>query len=92
MSTFKKEADYGKEHNYIAEGEITVTITLDEYRELVTCKATMDSRISKADADRYERNTENQRLKDENAALKAELYELKKKNEGKCDAGEPDAD
>ena len=94
MATFKKEADYGKENNYIAEGEITVTITLDEYRSLVECKATRDSAISNANSDKYERSQENQRLKDENAALKAELYELRKQIEGKSNgtAGKPDAD
>lgn len=86
---FKKECDYSSNRNdFIGESEITVTITLGEYRKLVTEKATKDSDIAKAEANKYERESENSNLKkennnlrNENAELKTEIYELKKKLE-----------
>ena len=77
---FKKETEYSDNaNNYVIEGEITVTITLSEYRELVAIKATTDKLVKDAEKDKYERNQENTKLKAENAALKAEMYELKKR-------------
>ena len=78
----KKLQGYGyHEHDFVASQEITVTITLDEYRELVKEKGTADIRIKETENDKYERNQENDNLKKENAELKAELYELQKKTE-----------
>ena len=78
----KKMENYRfKDDNYLASGELTVTITLGEYRQLVSDNATAQQRIDKADEDRYSRNAENEALKKENAELKAELYELKKASE-----------
>ena len=75
----KKMDRYGfKDENFLASGELTVTITLGEYRHLVEDVATAKNRIDKAESDRYERNKENEALKEENNRLKAELYELKK--------------
>lgn len=67
--------------DFVASGEITVTITLGEYRRLIADNATAQQRIDKADEDKYSRNAENEALKKENAELKAELYELKKASE-----------
>lgn len=67
--------------DFVASGEITVTITLGEYRKLIADNATAQQRIDKADEDKYSRNAENEALKKENAELKAELYELKKASE-----------
>lgn len=81
----KKLDRYGFENNdFVASGEITVTITLSEYRKLVKDCATAQTRIDKAESDRYERNSENEALKEENAELKVELYEMKKANETVC--------
>ena len=79
--TFGKEVDRYEDsaNNYFGENEIRVTITLNEYRELVTVKATTDSRVKKAEEDKWLRENENKNLKEENAKLKAELYELQKK-------------
>ena len=75
-----KKLDYSFENkNFVIEGELTVTITLSEYRDLVSIKATKETEIKKANEDRYNRESENKNLKEENAKLKAELYELKKK-------------
>lgn len=82
---FDKKADNYRfnSNDYVATSEITVTITLAEYRELVTAKAIADRKIEEANAERYERNSENNTLKSENASLKAELYEIRKKLEEK---------
>ena len=77
-----KKMDYSFESkNFTIDGELTVTITLNEYRELVASKATKEAAIRKAEEDKWKRNDENNRLTEENAKLKAELYELKKKME-----------
>lgn len=78
----KKIDRYNFESNdFLAAGELTVTITLSEYRKLVKDVATAQARIDKAEADRYERNRENERLTEENNKLKAELYEMQKASE-----------
>ena len=63
-------------HNFIAPQEITVTITISEYRELVQKVATRDADVAKAESDKYERNRKIDELTKENAELKAKLYEL----------------
>lgn len=74
----KKLDDYAfDKNNFIAASELTVTITLSEYRSLVTANATRKSDVDKANIDKYERENENKRLKEEVSRLKAEIYELK---------------
>lgn len=78
----KKMNDYGHNaNNFIASQEITVTITLAEYRDLIEKAATRNEAITAAEKDKYTRNQENERLKKEVADLKAELYEYQKKFE-----------
>lgn len=67
--------------DYIGESEITVTITLAEYRTLVTTSAITKEKIDAANKDKYSRESENADLKANIAELKQELYELKKKLE-----------
>lgn len=44
---FAKETDWGMDRdNFAIPMELTVTITLDEYRDLVSCKAKHDYQIS----------------------------------------------
>lgn len=62
--------------DYVAENEITITITLAEYRALVTSEATKQYDIAKANEDKYKRDDENKRLKEEVDSLRARLYEL----------------
>ena len=72
MDSYRFEAN-----NYVAENELTITITLAEYRELIASNATKTYDISKANADKYERDAENKRLKEEVETLRAKVYELK---------------
>ncbi|MBO6269420.1 MAG: hypothetical protein J6N19_09810 [Clostridium sp.] len=65
--------------NFILPSEITVTITLDEYRTLVQNDATRKHAIDKANEDRYSREQQIKSLSDENARLKGENYDLKNK-------------
>ena len=62
--------------DYVAESEITITITLAEYRALVTSEATKQYEIAKANEDKYKRESENKMLKEEVDALRAKIYEL----------------
>lgn len=62
--------------DYVAESEITITITLAEYRALVSSEATKQYDIAKANEDKYKRDSENKMLKEEVDALRARLYEL----------------
>lgn len=78
----KKTESYGFEKNdFVAPSEITVTITLGEYRSLITKAATADEAIRKAEADKYSRDADNKRLKEVVEALRAELYDLQKRAE-----------
>ena len=78
----KKTESYGFEKNdLVAPSEITVTITLGEYRSLITKAATADEAIRKAEADKYSRDADNKRLKEMVEALRAELYDLQKRAE-----------
>ena len=64
--------------NFSVPGELTVTITLNEYRELVRNNATRQQAIDDAKADKWARDNENKNLKEENSKLKNENYDLKK--------------
>lgn len=61
--------------NYVIEPELTVTITLNEYRRLVEKNAVADGKIEEANTNRYTRNEENRQLKEEIKELKAEINE-----------------
>lgn len=78
----KKAEGYSFEKNdFVAPSEITVTITLGEYRSLITKAATADEAIRKAEADKYSRDADNKSLKEMVEALRAELYDLQKRAE-----------
>ena len=77
----KLDSYYGDIKDFVAPQEITVTITLREYRDLVEKNATREEAIRNAEANKYERDQENSKLREEVAALKAEIYELKKSAE-----------
>ena len=73
----KKMEHYGwNGKDYVAENELTITITLAEYRELVQSAATKQYDIAKANEDKYKRDSENKMLKEEVECLRAKIYEL----------------
>ena len=75
----KKLDGYGANNkNFVAPGELTVTITVEEYRDLVSSDATRKSQIDEANADKYERNQKIEKLTKDIEELKVELYETKK--------------
>ena len=80
----KKLDGYGTNmQDYKASGELTVEVTLSEYRQLVKDCVTASSRNEELKRLKYERETENKNLLGQVNALKAENYELKKALEGK---------
>lgn len=71
----KKMEKYAWEANdYVAEGELTITITLAEYRDLISAVATKHYDIAKANEDKYKRDAENAALKEEVETLRKRLY------------------
>lgn len=76
-----------KAKDFVAESEITITITLAEYRALVTSEATKQYDIAKANEDKYKRDSENKMLKEEVDSLRAKLYAL----QNFCDGIEKEA-
>ena len=59
----KMEAYGSNKDDFVAPGEFTVTISLAEYRSLVSSNATRNEAIKKAEDDKYDRNQENKDLK-----------------------------
>lgn len=73
----KKLDDYNaKKGDFLAPQELTVTITLSEYRALVSSDATREKAINEANSEMWKYRNENEKLKEEVAELKAKLYEL----------------
>ena len=79
LSRLDSYGNGGEYYNLVGGGELTVRITLAEYRDLVTKVATRETAIDQANKDKYQRDQEIKKVTDENAELKAELYELKKR-------------
>ena len=81
-SLLKKKLDsYSSDNNdFQAENELTVEITLNEYRKLIEEKATADYRIKKAEENKYTRDEENKKLKQENKELEIKLLEYRKQH------------
>ena len=77
--TSKKLDGWGSNLNdFKAEKELTIEITLNEYRELIKSKATKEADIEKANRDKYERDSENTKLKNEVQKLETKLFEYRK--------------
>lgn len=55
---FRKSCDYGNSDNFQHPDELMVTITLKEYRELVSSKATKESDINKIKNEYWEKEKE----------------------------------
>lgn len=65
------------EDNFVATGEITVTITLSEYRNLIKEKATKDAEIQELRNSKYAVNEQLKAAKVEIAELKEQIVRLK---------------
>lgn len=74
----KVERWQGNLNDFQTENELTVEITLNEYRELVKEVATKEYDIEKVNEDKYTREEENRKLKKRNEELTNELLEYKK--------------
>lgn len=69
---------YGTNDNdFVADKELTVTITLNEYRDLVGKVATSNSRIDEANKNKYERDSENKTLKEKVKELETTLLKYR---------------
>lgn len=78
--TSKKLDSWGSNlNNFKADKELTVEITLAEYRDLIKSDATRKVAIDEANSDKYSRDNENQKLKKENKELEMKLFEYRKK-------------
>lgn len=77
QATPQKETGYsGLElHDYVVNGELTVTITLAEYRALVSAQAKAERMEALSRA--AEKTRENDKLKEELAAVKKQLEEFR---------------
>lgn len=72
----KKLDDYSaNKKDFLAAQELTVTITLREYRDLVTNCATREADISKANNEKWKYQSECEELKKKISELKEKLYE-----------------
>ncbi|HGH0899289.1 TPA: hypothetical protein ACJHIR_001388 [Staphylococcus pseudintermedius] len=69
------------EDNFVANQELTVTITLNEYRDLISEKAKSKQKIDDARNDYYKERDKNRKLEDEVKSLKQKIYELQNPNE-----------
>ncbi len=72
---YKKETDYGRENDFVGEDEITVAITLNEYRQLVEFHANGENRIEKAEKNKYLREEKIRTLEHRVEDLSRQLYE-----------------
>lgn len=66
----KKLKDYGGHDDFVAPAELTVTITLSEYRDLVKTSATHSSELEKLRNEKWKVESENRQLKDALETLK----------------------
>lgn len=68
---FNDYSDSRNVDNYIIDNELTVLITLNEYRQLVEDNAVSQSRIKAAEENRWSRGQEIEKLKEQNKELTA---------------------
>lgn len=66
-------------NDFAIPGEITVTITLNEYRALVSANALSEKKISDLNSERYDAQAEANALRQEREKLVKEIAELKVK-------------
>lgn len=67
----KKLQNYGRNDDFVAPRELTVTITLAEYRALVGANAKNSSEYDKLQKEKWALESENKKLKETLEALKS---------------------
>ena len=80
----EKKNDYGEniKRNFKLPGELTVEITLAEYRSLVKERGIFDKKESDFNSTLYKKNQEIEEMKKQNASLKEKLLAaMNKQNE-----------
>ena len=70
--TEERSKPYMNSNDYVVDNELTVRITLSEYRELVGFKARHDAELSKLKSEKFKVEQENTRLKDKILSLTTE--------------------
>lgn len=68
----EKRKPYMSDKDFLVEDELTVTITLHEYRSLVGFEAKHDAELSKLKNEKYKVEQENKRLKEKILSLTTE--------------------
>lgn len=68
----ERSKPYMNNNDYVVENEITVQITLAEYRELVGFRAKHGAELSELKSEKYKVEQENKRLKDKILSLTTE--------------------
>lgn len=77
----EKGKPYIKNDDFLIENELTVTITLAEYRDLVGFKAKHDAELSKISNEKWKVEQENRRLKEKILSLTTECGKDKEEEE-----------
>lgn len=77
----KRSKPYMNSNDYVVENEITVRITLAEYRELVGFRAKYEAELSKLKNEKFKVEQENKRLKDKILSLTTECADEDKEEE-----------
>lgn len=77
----ERSKPYMNNNDYVVDNEITVRITLSEYRELVGFKAKYDAELSKLKSEKFKVEQENKRLKDKILSLTTECNGKDKEEE-----------
>ena len=67
----RKLEHFGKNEDFVAPKELTVTITLAEYRSLVSTNAKSSSEYEKLQKEKWALESENKKLKETLAALRS---------------------
>ena len=68
----ERSKPYMNNNDYVVDNEITVRITISEYRELVSFKAKHGAELSELKSEKYKVEQENKRLKDKILSLTTE--------------------
>lgn len=77
----KKTEPYSSNlHDFVADGEITVTITLSEYRDLVSFKANGDSKINELRSCLFKSEQNVRELEEKVKTLQSQIFEKTLKN------------